>query len=157
MGKCFTRLSTRQEDIVVGASLADVSLFLVSTQQAARCSGPTIQQRRVFLPAFLHDPFAAWRKWTGIGFFIKSWWQALNRIQSDMLCLIYTRQTAHQTDGIWVFWVGIQLIDRSFFNNKPPYITITRCANPATTPRSCVIQIIAMPSSLRRRLTRSVI
>ena len=38
---------------------------------------------------------------------------------------------------------------------KPAYITLTRSARPATTPRSCVIQIMDMPISFFSFFTRS--
>jgi len=40
---------------------------------------------------------------------------------------------------------------------KPAYITITFSANPAMIPKSCVIQITAMPRRSRSPLTRSMI
>ena len=38
---------------------------------------------------------------------------------------------------------------------RPPYMTATRCATSATTPRSCVIRITAAPVSAWRRASRA--
>src|SRR4030095_3970438 len=73
----------------------------------------------ILIPAFLHYPFATWRKRTMLRFVKQQRWNTFYRNQALLFTFIHTRQTANQADGIRVGWIGKQLIDWSFFNNIP--------------------------------------